>query len=255
MGQSVLYDSVNRLCKTYGDFEVLVRAQDDEVRGVLDPNYVPLDTKDLVNRVSTSVEQGLVPSRINYDGDSLTLSMVTGKEVHAKDVGDISKIGVGFEASDVGLFPLSAGAYLYRLVCTNGAILPARMGGEVVFSQKKVNPDTVWSLFDEGYQRILTTMSQVDSEFLIRLDSQKVDVPGFVKAKEQLAKFAGGRKAADILKNMEADVLENGTDYTFYDIYNAVTSTARDEASLYTAQNLEKAAGELLFTFGTQKGN
>jgi hypothetical protein len=248
----LLYDSVNRLCKTYGDAEVLVRAQDGEVRGVLSPTYVPLDTNVLVDRLGDAQALGLMPARLSYDGDSLTVSMVTTAEVRAKEVGDISKVGVSLETSDIGCYPLSSGAYLHRMVCTNGAVLPVQFGGGVSFSQKKVNPDTVWALFDEGYARILDKMSKVDSEFLIRLGNKKVDAAGFVKARNTLSQAAGGRRIATILNGMEQELLEKGTDYTFYDIYNMVTSSARDEASLYVAQELEKAAGELLFSFGTE---
>jgi hypothetical protein len=249
----LLYDSVNRLCKTYGDTEVMLRTQNGELRGVLSPNYVPLDTDVLASRLSETSKLGLVPARIYYDGDSLSVSLTTEKAVHAKDVGDITKVGVSLETSDVNMYPLSAGAYLYRLICTNGAVVPAQMGGGVSFSQKKVNPDTVWNLFDEGYQRILTTMSKIDSEFLIHLENTKVSAADFVKAKDKLSKFASGREVARILKGMETELLESGTDYNFYDIYNTVTSAARDHSSMYVAKSLERAAGELLFAYGTEK--
>lgn len=249
----LLQDSVNRLIKTYGDFEVLVRSQDGEIRGMLEPNYVPLDCETLVGRLDKCTKAGLIPARLQYDGDSVVASLVTDKAITATKVGDISKIGISLETSDINLSQLMAGSYLYRLACTNGAVLPAQLGGEISFNQKKVNPDTVWNLFDEGYQRILQNMSALNSEFLIRLENTKVDAASFIKAEEKLAAFAGGRKVAAVLKDMEAQLKEKGTDYTFYDIYNTITSAARDEASLYTAQNLEKAAGNLLYSFGVSK--
>jgi len=248
----LLYDSTNRLLKTYGDLEVLVRTQDNEVRGILEPTYVPLDSGSLADRLNKTSDVGLLPARISYDGDSLTASLISEQKCTAIDVGDVTHIGVTLETSDVNRFNLSAGAYLHRLVCTNGAVVPAAMGGGMNFSQKKVNPDTVWDLFDEGYQRILKTMSEMDNEFLIRLQGKKVDAAGWVKAKDKLSQFASGHKVAQILRSMESEAKERGTDFNFYDIYNAVTSTARDEASLYTAQSLEKAAGELLFSFGSK---
>ncbi|VVB51783.1 Uncharacterised protein [uncultured archaeon] len=249
----LLYDSVNRLLHTYGDFEVMVRSQDGEVRGILSPSYVKLDSSDLTSRLRKAAEVGLIPARILYDGDSLTASFVSDQKVTAVDKGDITQIGVALSTSDIDRFQLSAEAYLYRLVCTNGAVLPVSMGGGVSFSQKKVNPDTVWDIFDKGYQRILERMSQTDSEFLIRLQNKKVDANGWIRTKDKLSKFASGRRMAEVLKNMELEAKERGTDFNFYDIYNAITQTARDEASLYTAQNLEKAAGDLLYSFGTDR--
>ena len=248
----LLYDSVNRLLKTYADWEVLLRTQDNEVRGVLEPTYVPLDSSALAERLKSTASVGLLPARISYDGDSLTASFVSDQKITAVDKGDITQIGVTLETSDTNRFNLSAGAFLYRLVCTNGAIAPAAMGGGVNFSQRKVSPDTVWSLFDDGYQRILKTMSEMDSEFLIRLQGKKVDAAGWVKAKDKLSQFASGHRVAQILKGMETEAKERGSDFSFYDIYNSVTASARDEASLYTAQSLEKAAGELLFAFGSK---
>jgi hypothetical protein len=248
----LFYDSVNRLCKTYGDFEIMVRTQDKEVRAILSPNYIPLDSYDLVARLKQR-PSGLKPARINYDGDNLTVQLVTEAEVSAQKVGDVSKVGVSLETSDINLYPLSANAYLFRLICTNGAILPSTLGGGVSFMQKNVNPETVWGMFDEGYQRILEKMAQIDNAFLIRLENKKVDASNFIKVKNKLTEFAGGRKINDVLRKMEEDVLERGSEVSVYDIYNTVTESARDSVSLYAAQNLEKAAGELLMEFGTVK--
>ena len=247
----LLYDSVNRLTsKTYADKEVLLRIQDDEVRAILSPSYVPLDSSELFKYVSKTKELGLKPARITYDGDNLVASMVTGTEVHAVDTGDISKIGLELETSDINEFGLSSNAFLFRLICTNGTILPARMSGGLSFSQKGSNPETVWSLFSNGFSKILDKMSQVDSDFLIRLQNKKVDASNFVKVKNKLSEFVGGRKISNVLYDMEQEVLEKGVDLTVYDLYNRVTNVATTETNIVTARNLEIAAGELLFDFG-----
>jgi hypothetical protein len=226
--------------------------QDGEVRGVLEPTYVPLDSEILANFLPECVKAGLSPTRINYDGDSLVAQFITAIELKANKAGDISQIGITCETSDIGAFSLSAHAYARRLVCLNGTTLPANLGGEVSFKHKSVNESTVWELFREGYQRILSNLSKIDSEFIIRLENRKVDAAGFVKAKNKLSEFAGGRKINVLLEGMEQELLEKGSDFNFYNIYNKITESARDSASLYEARNLEKAAGELLFEFGSK---
>lgn len=249
----LFYDSVNRLCKTYGDFEVMVRTQDDEIRAVLSPSYIPLDSLDLVKRLEKAKEAGLTPARMQYDGDNVTVQLTSNTEVKASKVGDISKVGVSLETSDTNLYGLSANAYLYRLICTNGTILPTSLGGGVSFLQKNINQETVWNMFDESYTRIMDKMAQIDSEFLIRLENKKVDASNFIKVKNKLSDVAGGRKVAEVLRKMEEDIIERGSQVSVYDIYNTVTETARDSVNMFTAQLLEKSAGELLLEFGAVK--
>jgi len=247
----LLYDSVNRLTtKTYADSEVLLRLQDSELRAVLSPNYVPLDSSELMKHISKASKLGLKPARISYDGDNITAAFITEVEVKAVEVGDISNIGITIETSDIGDYPLSSGAYLMRLVCQNGTVLPARMGGGLSFNQKGSNPETVWNSFGGGLEKILNRMSQIDSNFLIRLQNKKVDASNFIRVKNKLSEFVSGRKISHVLLDMENDVLEKGVSLSLYDLYNKVTNVATTEPNLLTARSLEIAAGELLFEYG-----
>jgi hypothetical protein len=250
----LLYDSVNRLTsKTYADSEVLLRIQDNELRAVLSPNYVPLDTTELMKHVSKAEALGLKPARITYDNDNILLSMVTEAEVKAKQVGDISKIGISLGTSDVGDTPLNAGAFLYRLLCTNGAILPVSFAGGMSFDQKKANPESIWSIFSSGFDKILHKMSQVDSEFLIRLEQTEVTAATFIKAKNKISQYAGGRKVDHLLKEMESDILDKDAKYTVFDIYNKITESAHRQPNLQDQRSLEMGAGELLLDFASLK--
>lgn len=245
-------DSVNRLIKTYGDTELLVRVQDSEVRAILSPNYVALDCKDLVKHARKAVDVGLGVERISYDGDSAVIQMISKTEVKAKEVGDISKIGVSLSTSDTGLTHLEAAPFVYRMICTNGSIIPTSLGGGVHFIQKDVNPATAWEIFGESYAKILDRMSKIDNNFLINLENVKVTAANFVQVKNKLSEHAGSRKVSEILGKVEEEITNHGTEFSIFNIWNIVTESARDSHDMHIQHSLEIASGELLMEYGAK---
>ncbi len=244
-------DVFNRLAqKTYGDFEGVLRVQDGEVRALVPDSFVPLDSTELINRVSRWETPSLVASALTYDGDNIKTSFTTTATVTAKDKGDITNLGITAATSDCGLTPLETSSFMFRLVCTNGLVLPTKMSGGISLNPKKVNSETAWDLFSSSYDRIMSNLVNVKSDFLINLGNKKLDTPAFIKIKDEVSKAIGGRKANQVMGSMEHDIVENKAEFSVFDAIQLLTSTARDSVSILDARGLEMAAGELSLLYG-----
>lgn len=273
--EDLLNQNIQRLMKEYKDFEVnftttaglrLIGVQEHK-----NDQKKPFDLTNFLIQVAATKLQDqdfkLKELIINDQGINLISTLPLTMEPVP---GDITEIGLAIQSSDSNYFQTMANLALYRLVCTNGAVLPSSWGKVVrstkeekiedqltIFSNKlsqlKINGEKIGKAYkampevkveDEDFvsywtkmNSILKAAKNVDKIMEIDEDSRK-----YMKGKVTTRKKA--------IKNLEENVSAPATleDVSYYDIYNRVTSEEKNQTGIKRKQLL-KLGGTVLTNF------
>jgi hypothetical protein len=137
---------------TKDDRRLLVRAIDQEVRGVLSDSYKRLDSKQIVNTfVKTISEQGAVPSDACYTPTKFWIETLIPK-IFSIPTEKNGTVGISFGArianSDFGDGALDLRSFFLQPICANGAVRESLMNK--IHIGKKL-PDNI-ALSDKTYR-------------------------------------------------------------------------------------------------------
>lgn len=230
-------------------------------RAFLSHRYRPLDNEDLLCAILPQMEKA---------GCEILSSEVTTKRLYVQartkkiegeiKKGDVVQAGVVISNSEVGAGSIRVEPMLYRLVCTNGMILPTALkkhhigrqgdgdwdSGDAfeVFSDKtrQLDDKAFWAKVTDVLTDSLTQM-RFDDNVKRMQAAAKVDTGEPIKAVELITKKFG-------LFKPEVDTvlrhLTLGGDLSQWGLANAVTRTAEDLEDYDRAVDFERMGGDII---------
>jgi len=118
--------NLNKWISYKKDRDLMVRCNETKVRAVLSNQYKRLDN-DLVahHTLDKLMDMGAEIKESHYDGDYLKLTAVTPELKGEVKKDDVVQGGITITNSEIGTQALLIQPFLYRLVCTNGMVVPS----------------------------------------------------------------------------------------------------------------------------------
>ena len=108
---------------------LMVRTKDDTARAILSDRYKRIDnelvavkTLDMLSKMGAKVEYG------SYNGDQLNITATLPKLKGEVQKDDLVTGGVTITNCEIGTSSLRVQPFVYRLVCTNGMVVPEYLG-------------------------------------------------------------------------------------------------------------------------------
>ena len=256
----LLAQNVNHWFSNTPEVRMLRTIQNGEMtaRAFLSQKYRPLDNFDLLNSVLPRiVEAGCEIKSCEVTEKRLYIQAVTAKIAGEIKKGDAVQAGIVISNSEVGCGSIRIEPMIYRLVCTNGMILPTAMrkhhigkagDGEwdegdayEVFSDatRKLDDKAFWAKVND-----VVTASLDSIKFAAALDRLRattaIDTGKPLEAVEIVAnKF-------DMRENEKENVLTHlasGGDLSLWGLSNSVTRAAEDCESYDRAIEMERIGG------------
>lgn len=239
----------------------LVRTLDGKARAFLSNRYRRLDNDALLEAVWPVFDDvgGLTVGSSDLSQQRLYLKMVSPKLTADVRVGDAVQAGLVISNSEVGCGAISVELMIYRLVCTNGAIvgdgagstkryhfggtmrgkdgpgcqLPIDEANDALFWNEL--RETVRIALDERhFQEMLGKMQE---SARAKLEAAPDIVVGRLAGQQNLT---DGERDAILLRLLES------SDMTQWGLANAVTRMSQDAAHYERATELERLGGRLL---------
>lgn len=230
----------------HAEAETVMELTDGHIVAIHSPNNLMIPMRDVV-RVAEKVFDPEAEIRYHYfDEQRLHLDVTTPQ--HAVDVqspvyrqvGDITQAGLRFLAYPNQSKAPSVGAYLERLVCTNGMTTQERAG------QISLQGRTVEEVIEEMEQAARRMMGTLDNRLERYAATAQQRIPGNRQAfAHQLAREANlNRGVLDMVMELVNQLPE---DATLYDINQAFTSVANADVSYATRMRLQTLGGYMAF--------
>lgn len=237
----------------------LVRTLDGQARAFLSQRYRPLDNYDMANAVlPTLSDMGVEIVSSALTETRLYIKAVSHRLQANIKVGDAVEAGIVISNSEIGMGSVKVEPMIYRLVCSNGMIVPDA-------SIKKFH---IGRGFDvEQAEEFLTdaTREQDDRAFWMKVrdvvkGSMNQDI--FQKVADRMRNAIDNKITGDTVKSVEVvqkrygfndgektNVLQHlikGADLSQYGMVNAVTRASQDVESYDRATELERTGGQIL---------
>mgnify|MGYP003137099295 FL=1 len=108
---------------------LMVRTMDDTARAILSDRYKRIDNDLVANKtLSMLIDMKAELKYCSYNGDQLNLTATLPKLKGEVKEGDLVTGGVTITNCEVGTSSLKVQPFVYRLVCTNGMVVPEYLG-------------------------------------------------------------------------------------------------------------------------------
>jgi len=254
----ILDQNVNGLWRAGGERR-MIRTLDGTARAYLSDRYRPLDNDDLLEAVLpilADVPDMQIASCQTTDQRLYLKALFPRTEAEVK-VGDPVQAGIVIGNSEVGMGALSVQPLVFRLICSNGMVVPdygqrrahlGRASGEEgafeIFRDETIAADdkALWlkvqdtvraALADDTFKKIVDRMRESQGE--------KLDDP--IAAVEELTRQASlsDGESRGVLRHLVA-----GGDLSRYGLLNAVTRHSQDVEDYDRATELEALGGKVL---------
>ncbi len=220
-------------------------------RGLFSDRYAAVDSWPLMQMVAdalTREEQGAARvHRLFYDGDELTTNLFwPGCERVVK--GEVYRVGVAVQTSEVGTLRLRVSAWIGRLVCANGLIVNSELGEFV--SRRHVGRIDMVELAQGVRGAVACAMEKADRA-LLQLDSSRaIHVADADRAIVQLSRELKLTKdqTRAWMEGHEATLGEPSVgEVSAFSLVNGLTRGAQnDEFEATTRSYMESLAGRVL---------
>ena len=237
----------------------MVRTIDDRVRAFLSERYRPLDNLDMAEAVLPSIK-GMKCRIVSAEltGRRLYIKAVTESIKEEVRSGDVVQAGIVISNSEVGCGSVRVEPLVFRLVCSNGLIVPdyslkkyhvgREYGGEDVQEfyrdETRIADDKAFwmkvrdvvsgTLSRDVFAKIVTRMREAAGR---RIESDPVKVVEVTKTRFGLTDNERGQ----VLRHL----ITSG-DLTAYGLSNAVTRTSQDISDYERATELERLGSEVI---------
>jgi len=258
----LLTDNVNYWFETKPRRERLVRTDGQRVRVFLSGQYEIIDHDVFFDAAWPVLEhiEGVETVSAQLTASRLYVELRFPRVAGEPRVGDVVQLGVVLTNSDVGLGPVSIEPFVYRLMCTNGLVMPFAIPGSrlrLVHARHILSRGGVLDpratprerrrqlrelvlrsvqllLRPESFQRLLAAMRQAaESAELMRPEEA-------VRQVTRIFRLAG-REAELVAYNLDRD-----RDRTRWGLANAITRVANDHPRYDRAVQLQEIGGLVL---------
>ena len=243
----------------------MIRTLSGTARAFLSDRYRPLDNLDMAQTVLPVLhDMGVRVESSALTDRRLYIKAVTPKMTAEVKKGDVVQAGIVVSNSEVGLGSVKVEPMVFRLVCSNGLIVPD-------YGQKRYHVGR--ALEAEESQAIYRdeTLAADDAAFLMKVQDTvrlAVDQAKFAHLVNRLRDAAGEPlsgnpvSAVELMANRHALTqdesggvlrhLVTGGDFSRYGLLNAVTRTSQEVADYDRATELERLGGKIM-TLDTQE--
>jgi hypothetical protein len=247
------------------------------IRTVTNPNGVRIARAFLSDRYrrvdNEQIAEAALPALIKADGIEIVSCDVTDKKLYIQarfpklegevKVGDPVQAGLIITNSEIGLGALEIRPLIYRLVCTNGLVVPRDLDGVAGLRKqhvgRKVEGGEDYTVYSDE------TLQADDHALMLKIRDQILALSNpelFLKLVEQMRKTTEGpqvqkpvraveelAKAFQLPQKEQDSILESlirGGDYSRWGVLNAVTAQANEQESYDRAVELEQLGGSIL---------
>ncbi len=240
----LLTTNVNRLLKE-SNKEILIRAQLwpgmklMAITCVTNGKYRAFPYRNLLSSLS-SVQKDLEYNveRIIISPSLFRAEFTIGKELDVLP-NDFYKFGSEIIASENAMFPsVSIRSYVFRLVCTNGLILPDVYDHFSFKPMQNVQTNDLTCLLGSAIKSTWSSSKNI-KEVLNSVAQKKLSEGHSF----WLYQHIRNKVPADTLKNFQPEVLSNKT---YYDVLNEVTAQSHNTVNIMQQRYFQLLGGELL---------
>jgi hypothetical protein len=239
----------------------MLRTLDGQARAVLSDRYRRLDNHDLANAVIPILR---TLDNMRFESVELTetrmyLKVVVPPLAYTMSPGDLVQAGLVITNSEVGHGSLSVQPLLYRVLCSNGLIVPDRALRKTHIGRALGGDEAELKVYQDD------TLRADDKAFFMKVRDvvqATVTETAFLEAARKMQTTMGIRLAGDPVKSVEvladrytlndgerAGVLRHlieGGDLSGYGLVNAVTHYSQEVEDYDRATEFEEIGGRLI---------
>jgi len=228
--------NLNHWIKKERNEELFFRFDDQEVRAVFTPRYVPVDNIAVMERLDALGFGPETKVQSRLDGNFMMVNIPDPGKEFAIAAKDKMRSGISIGNSEVGIASLSIAAFILRLICTNGLISKT----ETTSSYRHVSSG-ILDKFPEVMGMLSQEIGQQQQQLQFSIQS-KVDNP-------ESTMMLFNRQFA--LGEQEKQAVEWGWIFeagkTMYNIVNAYTKASQyDGLPADSAHKLQRVGGQIL---------
>ena len=248
-----LYDRTFNTLLHRKDEQRLVRTSGgDSCRAYLSKNYKVMDNDEFLRTVLPilSLNPNLNMQEAFLSDTHLQLSITLEESDRHVRPGDAVKYGVVLLNSEVGLGSLSLSSFIYRLVCSNGLVVPERDGSlrriHLGRTMTDVNDNynrSIWREYSSAVKELLTGKRFEEIMASMRAAAARP----IVKDAEVIVEEVG--KKFNLSKEEQAMVkaqYEANADMSVWGLINSVTEAAKEATTIQRRNELQIIGGKLL---------
>jgi hypothetical protein len=215
--------------------EVSVVIENGEALTIISDSYTYIEDIKLIDRCKEIGIQSITRN------DFFTRFYLEQKAEHQIELKKDDVVGFGYNVmnSETGLHSFQVFAYLLRMVCSNGAIMPTDYLGKKFYHYNK-NPQEAYNLIAKLPEHLSLYSIELNKQF-IRAQKEQFDIDKY-KDISRLNSILGFPEYKKFLDDYASKVNGSSTIFSFYDYLT-------EKANLYdevTRLELQKLAGRLL---------
>lgn len=243
----------------------LVRTLDGQARAYLSDRYRRRDNFELAEHILPVLSE--IPD-VQFASTALTdtrmyLKAVAPKTEAAVAVGDLVQAGVEITNSEVGAGALTVRPLIYRLICTNGMVVPDRTVRHFHLGSRLDGSGDTYEVFrdetimadDEAFfMKVADLVRAAVSEatFLAVVEQMRKAMDPATEIKgdvpEAIVRLGERHKLTDDERSSVLTHLIKGGDITKYGVLNAVTRASQGLVDYDRCSELERMGGTILGT-------
>tara|TARA_R100000654_G_scaffold69707_3_gene99427 strand:+ start:108 stop:1142 length:1035 start_codon:yes stop_codon:yes gene_type:complete len=221
------------------------------VRALLSNRYKIMDNKEVLSYLEPKFDKKNFVLLSGYEDDNIMSMKIRFTNLIGQvRQGDTVYGGIYLRNSEVGRSSLTISALIYRLVCTNGLMLPSsetitntfHLGGknEIGYSPNYIIPTNALDKLDTVINHLLSKDIFKDNLNILKTTTYKqIKKVKYKKIKEVF-------QTTDEEEKMIKEEFEKENDFTVYGLIQAFTSTARKLKNIQRSLYLERIGGSLM---------
>ena len=253
--QELAITNLNHWIGETKDRDLMIRSYENQCRAILSDRYKRIDNDVIATKgINRLLDMGFEIKYNYYDTDTLNITAVLPKLEGEIEKDDIVQGGVTITNSEIGGGSFNVKPFIYRLVCTNGMVVPEEIGR---FYAKHVGKKIID--VDEDTQDEIVVEKMLDK--LNYLKDDKLFENIFEKMRESKKIISSSNDIVQLAKqhnlsdSERAGIFERlghqyGDHFTYdnYSLANALTNIANDEELSDTrARFFQELGGQIIF--------
>ena len=261
VSQSLVAHNLNFWISNNKDRDLMLRTYENfdkskNVRAVLSNRYKMIDAHHVLNpALSKIMDLGAEFKYSHYDGDRLNVTATLPKLEGAVQKDDIVQGGITITNSEIGNGGLLIQPFLYRLVCTNGMVVPSILNrfyqkhlGKVLIDLER-DTQAIKIIHKMKKQLELVNDPKVFQENLQKLkDAEKVKTNSTKIVKLFKSHSVSDSEKAEIYAKLNRNISEPYFETDHYSLANAITNYANsDDISEDRSRFLQELGGLIIF--------
>ena len=215
--------------------ELFVRFDENDVRAVFTPRYIPTDNLEVLQKLDGIGYDPETKVQCHLDDEFMSLSIPDGNQTFQVN-GERMTPGISVSNSEVGLASLSIAAFMLRLICTNGMISKTEVSASYRHVSAKILSELP-GVFSNVSQELGRQKEQVRLSLESKVDNPETTIGSF-NSQFQLNKTE--KEAVEWALPMEYG-------YTMFHVVNVYTKAAQfKELPAESTFHLQKVGGMIL---------